>query len=75
MPIVMFDRTSQGELNPTKYQLESYLKSLEREFPENIAKCMYTKESSSTLYVKLLNRYMTDKITTPFYKMEMEMKK
>ena len=82
LPIVMLDITTQGELKPTKYQAEcmetfnkileeckSHLRSLGREFPENMAKCMYTKESSSTLYAKLSYRYMTDKITTPFYKM------
>ena len=83
LPIVMYNKTSKRKLNPTEHQREfmetfnkivekckAHLKSLGREFPENIAKCMYTKEtSSSTLYVKLSNRYMTDEITTPFYKM------
>ena len=75
-------RTPKGDLIVTKYQLEfmetfnkiveeckSHLRSLGREFPENIAKCLYLNKSSSTLYAKLSNRYMTDEITTPFYKM------
>ena len=82
LPIVMSYRTPKGDLIVTKYQLEfmetfnkiveeckSHLRSLGRDFPENIVKCMYVKESSSTLYAKLSNRYMTDEITTPFYKM------
>ena len=78
----MLARACKGELRATKYQLEfmetfnkifkeckSHLISLGREFPKNIAKCFYLKESSSTLYAKLSNRHMTDESTTPFYKM------
>ena len=48
-------------------ECKSHLRSLGREFPENIAKCLYLNKSSSTLYAKLSNRYMTDEIITPFY--------
>ena len=75
-------RTYKGQLRVTKYQLKfmktfnkivekckSHLRSLGREFPENIAKCLHLKKSPSTLYARLSNRYMTDEIITPFYKM------
>ena len=54
-------------LNKIVGECKSCLRFLGREFPGNITKCIFTKESS-TLYAKLSNRYMTDEITTLFYK-------
>ena len=83
LPIVMLNRQSDGKYKPTEHQKEflkvfnkivekckSHLESLELDFPENIAKCMYTKGSCPTLYAKLYHKNKNDEITTPFYDME-----
>ena len=79
----MSNRQPDGKYNPTEHQkkfmkvfnkivekCKSHLESLELDFPENIAKCMYTKGSCPTLYAKLYHKNKNDSITTPFYGME-----
>lgn len=83
LPIVMFRRSPSGELHPTEHQAKfmdtfnkivekciSHLRSLGREFTENISKCMFLKESSSPmLYTKLRYGVRDDEILTPFYEL------